>query len=312
MRVRLLALALAAGLLAGWAWAALPVGGPVVATVGGSTITRDEFNLRFDIYLRRLLAQEGMPYDPAAAQFFADLKPAVLSRVVQERLLLLEADAWGIPDATARAKQEVAGIRAGFANEQEFQAALVEAGFVSAEIFVALIAEQFRLQALIEMLNEQMPIRESVVQLYYQENLARFQQGAEVLTRHILVGTLEEAQSALARIRAGEDFGAVAAEVSIDPGSAGAGGQLPWLAQGQVVPEFEAVAFTLPLNQVSEPVQTQFGFHLVEVLERRDAGILSLEEVRSEIEDELRRRAIERYIDLLPGKYRVTTFPGLL
>jgi parvulin-like peptidyl-prolyl isomerase len=312
MRVRLLALALAAAVLAGSAWAALPVGGPVVATVGGTSITLAEFNARFDIYLRRLMAQQGMPYDPAFAEFFTGLKPEILDRVVQERLLLLEADAWGIPDGRARADEEVELARTSFASEEDFHEALDEAGFMSAETFRDLIAEQFRLQALIELLVDRTPIRDSVIRLFYEERVHLFQQDAEVLTRHILVDTIEEAEAALARIRGGESFGEVAADVSTDPGSAGAGGQLPWFVRGQVVPEFEAAAFTLPLNQVSNPVRTQFGYHLVEVLDREDGRTMSLDEVRFEIEDELRRRAIERYIELLPGRYRVTTFPGFL
>jgi peptidyl-prolyl cis-trans isomerase C len=312
MRVRLVALALAVAMLAGSGWAALPVGGPVVATVGASTITLDEFNARFDIHLRRLMAQQGMPYDPTFAEFFVSLKPEILARIVQERLLLLEADAWGVPDGRARADEEVARARANFDDEEEFQAALDDAGFVTADAFRDLIAEQFRLQALIELLIDRTPIRESVIRLFYEENVGLYLRDAEVLTRHILVDTLEEARDALARIRGGEEFGEVAADVSMDPGSAGAGGQLPWFARGQVVPEFEAAAFSLPLNQVSDPVQTQFGFHLLEVLDRLDGRTLPLDEVRFEIEEELRRRAIERYIELLPGKYRVTTFAGLL
>ena len=312
MRVRLVALALAVAMLVGSGWAALPVGGPVVATVGETRITRDEFNLRFDIHLRRLTAQQGMPYDPSLAEIFANLKPEVLARVVQERLLLLEADAWGVPDLRARADEEVARARANFDSDEAFNAALNDAGFMTADTFRALLAEQFRLQALIELLVQRTPIRESVIRLYYEQNAGSYQQAAEVLTRHILVPTLEEAQVAQARIRGGGEFGKVAADVSTDPGSAGAGGQLPWFARGQVVPEFEAAAFSLPLNQVSDPVQTQFGFHLIEVLERVDGRTLPLDEVRSEIEDALRRRAIERYLELLPGKYRVATFPGVL
>ncbi|MCL4862053.1 MAG: peptidylprolyl isomerase [Caldilineaceae bacterium] len=79
------------------------------------------------------------------------------------------------------------------------------------------------------------------------------------------------AESIRMRILAGEDFAALAAEYSDDPGSGANGGDLGWFGRGRMVPEFEEAAFTLPLNVVSEPVKTDFGYHLIEVLEKDDA-----------------------------------------
>jgi parvulin-like peptidyl-prolyl isomerase len=88
--------------------------------------------------------------------------------------------------------------------------------------------------------------------------------------RHILVETEEEAQAVLDRLEAGEDFADVAAEVSQDPGSAANGGDLGFLPRGQVVEPIEEAIFSLPVGQVSDPIQTQFGWHIVEVLEREE------------------------------------------
>jgi parvulin-like peptidyl-prolyl isomerase len=78
------------------------------------------------------------------------------------------------------------------------------------------------------------------------------------------------AQELRNRLLAGEDFAALALEYSADPSNASTGGDLGWFGRGQMVPEFDEVVFSLPLNEVSEPVQTQFGYHLIEVLERDD------------------------------------------
>ncbi len=90
----------------------------------------------------------------------------------------------------------------------------------------------------------------------------------QVHARHILVQTLDEAIRAAKRVEGGEDFAKVAREVSKDPGTAKAGGDLGWFPRGLMVPEFEQAAFSLPLKQVSSPVQTQFGYHVIQVLEK--------------------------------------------
>jgi peptidyl-prolyl cis-trans isomerase C len=89
----------------------------------------------------------------------------------------------------------------------------------------------------------------------------------EVHARHILLPTEEDAKAALARIKAGEDFAKVATELSKDP--AGEGGDLGWFTKDRMVPEFADAAFKLQPGQVSDPVQSQFGWHIIKVEERR-------------------------------------------
>ncbi|MFH1086320.1 MAG: peptidylprolyl isomerase [Chloroflexota bacterium] len=90
----------------------------------------------------------------------------------------------------------------------------------------------------------------------------------QVHARHILVETREEADAALARLKAGEAFDALAAELSTDTGSKESGGDLGWFARGQMVAPFDEAAFALEAGKVSEVVETDFGFHIIQVLER--------------------------------------------
>ncbi len=87
---------------------------------------------------------------------------------------------------------------------------------------------------------------------------------------HILVETEEEARAALERIRAGEDFAVVAAEVSTDTTNAYKGGDLGWFGRGQMVEPFEEAAFSLEPGEVSEPVETSFGWHIIKVFDRTE------------------------------------------
>ncbi|HXW20012.1 MAG TPA: peptidylprolyl isomerase [Roseiarcus sp.] len=102
----------------------------------------------------------------------------------------------------------------------------------------------------------------------------------EIHARHILVATEDEAKAALARVKGGEDFAKVATELSKDPGSEG--GDLGWFTKDKMVPEFAEAAFKLEPGQVSDPVKSQFGWHIIKVEEKRMKAFPPFDQVKDQ------------------------------
>lgn len=127
----------------------------------------------------------------------------------------------------------------------------------------------------------------------------------EVRARHILVEKEDEAKAALERVRKGEDFAKVAAELSKDPGSGKEGGDLGYFTQDRMVPQFGAMAFQLKPGEVSEPVQTQFGWHVIKVEDKRDRPLPKFEDVKGEIETYLVRKAQQDIVLGLRGDLKL-------
>lgn len=142
-------------------------------------------------------------------------------------------------------------------------------------------------------------LSETEIELYYTQNQYRFENPERYQTRHILFSTTEKseeeteevrkkAEEVLQQIRDGGDFEALAAEHSEDPANAASGGDLGWVTEGTMVPEFEQAMFALEVGELSpDPVKTPFGYHLLRV-DAKDAGsVKPLEEVRDRIREDL-------------------------
>lgn len=127
-------------------------------------------------------------------------------------------------------------------------------------------------------------VTDEAVRARYDAEIAAAKPSNEVKARHILVKTKEEAEAIIKQLDEGGDFEALAKEKSGDPGSGANGGDLGWFGPGQMVPEFETAAFALENGAHSkEPVQSQFGFHVIKVEDRRVQQPPAFEQVRDQI-----------------------------
>ncbi|MDP8979704.1 MAG: peptidyl-prolyl cis-trans isomerase [Acidobacteriota bacterium] len=150
---------------------------------------------------------------------------------------------------------------------------------------------------------------------FYNANKDRFRTAERVQMRHILLSTAgktpdevkkikTQAEDVLKQAKNGGDFAKLAEKYSADPGSAGKGGDLGWVVRGQMVKEFEEAAFSLPVNQISSLVTTNYGFHILQVLAKEPAHLRTYEEVKPEIAGEIRRQAVNDRMQQLADQAR--------
>ena len=160
-----------------------------------------------------------------------------------------------------------------------------------------------------EIFNSVNPTNEEIEE-YYDINLSQYSTPEQVHANHILLRTEGQDEAAVearatdlaAKARAGADFAEFARQYSQDEGTASQGGDLGLLGRGRMVPEFESAAFALDIDEVSDPVKSQFGFHIIKVVEKQEEVTQSLEEVRETIQNTLKQeRASARASALAQG-----------
>ncbi len=139
----------------------------------------------------------------------------------------------------------------------------------------------------------------------YEEAAKQIQGEQEVHARHILVETEDEAKAIEAELKKGADFATLAKEKSKDPGGASDGGDLGFFTKDQMVPEFSTVAFSLEPGKISDPVKSQFGWHIIKVEEKRNRKAPDFEQVKPQIETYVTRKAQAEYVAKLRESAKV-------
>lgn len=181
--------------------------------------------------------------------------------------------------------------------------------------------EEFKKMTLISVLlkkeiEEKQKVDTKEVREYYDKNPDEFKVGLEVRAKHILVETEAEAEDILKKIKAGESFSDLAERLSKDKGSAKKGGDLGFFSRGRMLPEFEKVAFSLKPGEISNPVRTRFGYHIIKITDRKEGRLGDFEEVKGIIEKKLtvekQKNLFDSYIKKLKKEYNVETYESEL
>jgi peptidyl-prolyl cis-trans isomerase C len=141
-------------------------------------------------------------------------------------------------------------------------------------------------------------VTDEALQAAYDATYANAEPTKEFNASHILVETKEEAKALVEELKDGADFAATAREKSTGPSGPG-GGSLGWFGPGAMVPEFETAVATMEAGEISDPVQTQFGWHVIKLNEVRNAEAPAMEDVRTELEQQVRSEAVTAAVDAL-------------
>jgi parvulin-like peptidyl-prolyl isomerase len=266
----------------------------IAATVGETEITDDEVD---EVYARR--AEGSAIASELAREEASEPSPELLANVLTSLIraeILTQAAADRDIQVTAEQMSEQREVLVESAGgKEQLDQALADAN-VSASEFETSIVEQAAIQAAIsdELASE---VSDEQVRAQFSED-PQGQYGEKVEVRHILTETEEEAQEALERIESGEEFSEVAKDMSKDPGSAEQGGELGAVAKGTTVPAFDEAAFEAEEGELVGPVQTDFGYHVLEVTGRVEGAEFAEveDEIRLQLESTTKGQAFSEYI----------------
>jgi len=243
----------------------------IAARVGETIITVDD--------VRREAVSLGLTETPQALMPSDQVFRDTLSDLIDQRLLALEAVARDVQD------DEEARLRLAAAEERILGNILVENAIASA-------------------------VTDEAVELVYEEQSRLAPRTEEIRARHILVETREEADEVARLLAEGSDFGQLAAQVSRDLATRFSGGDLGYFTRTGILPGFAQVAFATDEGAVSAPFETEYGWHVLQVMDRRLQPRESLEEVRPNIVRFLTLQGIDDLLEVLRERYPVTRVAG--
>ena len=286
----------------------------VVAVVNDGVIMRSELNDRID----QVESQAGSRGESLPSR--EQLESQVLERMIVEEIQLQMArDANLSIDDTELNRQVRSIAESNNMTLEEFADAVEADGMTLASVRDNVRREMLLRQVQQRQVGSRVNISDSEVDRLLSQQAGQSGEQAvipEIRARHILIEltpTRDEeqarakAQEVSQRLAQGDDFATVAREMSDDDGSALNGGDLGWLRPGQTVPAFEEAMRELSVNQVSEPVRSQFGYHIIEVLERRQQDVTQ-EAQREEVRQAIFQRRANQELETWEQQIRSQAF----
>jgi parvulin-like peptidyl-prolyl isomerase len=268
--------------------ASLDVKDPV-AIVNGDKISKAQLDEAFD----KAVQMTGIkPSDLSPEQKLEGYRQ-ILDEMITEKLVNKAAVGVTVPQADIDA--QIAKIKAQFPSEEDFSKQLTQVGQTPEQLGET-IKKMLQQQRWLEsQLAGKAEVTEEEAKKFYEENKTEFTQPETVKASHILFRVnkedsedvanqkLKAAQGAEARAKKGEDFAALAKELSEEPGAKESGGDLGFFPKDRMVPEFAEVAFSEKVGEITNPVRTQFGWHVIKVTDKKSAGTLPYDEVKSQL-----------------------------
>ena len=279
-------------------------GSTVVAKGKGFEIKRSQL----DDDVVRAKAQLSAAGRPVSADQTALMEQQILDQLIIVQLLKAKATDADRAAGKAAAEKRLADVKTKLGSDEAFKRQLTLMGATEQEV-VDKWAEALTAEAVLKR-ELKINITDADAKKFYDDNPSRFEQPEMVRASHILLTTRDpatgselsdekkaakhkEIEGLLKRARAGEDFAKLAKEYSEDPGSKDKGGEYKF-PRGQMVPEFEAAAFSLKTNQISDVVTTSFGYHIIKLSEKMPAQKVDYAKAAPEIKDGLAAQAMQK------------------
>lgn len=282
----------------------------IVAVVNDSAIMRSDLDRRLDQAINQISAQgEDAPGRD-------EIEEQVLDQMVLEEIQLQMARDANLSIDDTDLNRQVRNIAE--SNDMTLQAfadRLEAEGTSLAQVREEIRREMLTRQVQQRQVGQRVSVTNRDVERFLEERGGDVNQ-AETRARHILVGvgsgrSESQAQAfveqAMARLEQGESFATVAREMSDDQGSAVNGGDLGWLRPGQTVPEFDEAMSELNVGEVSSPVRSQFGYHIIEVLDRRRSSA-SNQDMREQVRQAIFQRRANQEVDTWKREIREQAF----
>ncbi len=300
------------------------------ATVDGKTVSLELFQARMTQLMtqwQNMYRQAGMDVTTmfsgaSGAMLTLGLESNAMARLISETIYAQESRARGIKVSDSSIDAELATqyqalLTSNGVTEDQVKAALESQG-KTLESFKAdmraSIASELLVKAVDTTVGAGPAPTEDEVAAYFEKNISNYDEGEQVHALHILVADLATAQSIEKQLAAGADFAKLATQYSADTASKAKGGDLGWFGRGQMVTEFEDAAFALEPGQTSDPVKTTYGYHIIRVVEKKQARTPSLAEVHAKVvtdltNDNVTARAKEWYAGVYAAKKIVIGIP---
>jgi peptidyl-prolyl cis-trans isomerase C len=292
----------------GWAAQAL-FADPVVATGTGIEVRQSQVDQGFTAY-KAARAAMGQPMPPQAEP---QIRQQVLDKLIATQIFVSRATPGDREAARKFASEIIADGKKKAASDRSYERQLLALG-TTPEKYEAEILEQAVVKSVLDReLKSKQIISEAQLAEYYEKNPQLFEEPETVRVAQILLATrriptgeplparqMQEkkalAAQILQRIRGGEDFGKLVAQFSEDPESKSKGGELTFARRGPVPPEFEAAAFTLKPNQISDVVQSVFGFHIIKLIEKTPSSKVPLAKVEAKVRESLQQQKVQEQL----------------
>jgi len=280
----------------------------VMAIVNGTEVTRRQVDIAYEMdKVRRAQSRVALP--PTAEQ---GIKRRLLEELVNIEVLYQEATDRGLAPAEDAVNEQVTACKSALPGEKALIPPAVVRMMTDAEL-VTVVERSLALRKLAAQMSAEITVTAEEVRNYYDQNAVRYKTKEQIHARHILIkvaspqddGKAKERIEAIRkRVEAGEDFAQLARQYSECP-SADDGGKLEPFCRGVMAADFERAAFSTLPGDVSAPVRTRFGYHLIKVEKHSQPRQRSFDEVETEITDLLRQLYTDRAIQRLAVKLRV-------